>query len=114
MKTRPSRRLLRRIERSYATRYPARGTDGAYRSGDGWAWGVMKPMANADATAQAYVNMPIPGFWTQAVASADGKSWAPKCAPKFDPDDPKHGRGLCRACDRVQTAQRQPGGWHAQ
>jgi hypothetical protein len=77
----------------------ARTADGTYRSGDGWAWGVMKPMANADATAQAYVNMPIPGFWTQAVASADGKSWVPKCAPKFDPDDPKHAPGyevLCR------------------
>jgi hypothetical protein len=77
----------------------ARDSAGAYRSGDGWAWGVMKPMTTADGASQAYVNMPIPGFWTQAVASPDGKSWAPKCAPKFDPDDPKHAPGyevLCR------------------
>jgi hypothetical protein len=77
----------------------ARTADGSYRSGDGWAWSVMKPMANAGATAQAYVDVPIPGFWTAAVASPDGKSWIAKCAPKFDPEDPQHAPGyevLCR------------------
>lgn len=29
-----------------------------------------------------------------------------------DPDDPRHGRGLCRGCDSRQTAARQPGGWN--
>jgi 5-methylcytosine-specific restriction protein A len=28
-----------------------------------------------------------------------------------DPYDPAFGRGLCDACDRRQTARRQPGGW---
>lgn len=29
-----------------------------------------------------------------------------------DPNDPSFGRGLCAECDKRQTAQRQPGGWH--
>jgi hypothetical protein len=77
----------------------ARDAAGAYRSGDGWAWGVMKPMASADGSTQAYVNIGIPGFWTLAEPSADGKAWAPKCSPEFDPDNPKHKAGfevLCR------------------
>jgi hypothetical protein len=79
-----------------------RNEDGSYRSGDGWAWSVMKPMPNADGTAQAYVNIPIPGFWTQAVASQDGTAWVPKCAPKFDPDDPKHVPGYEKLCRKAQ------------
>lgn len=31
-----------------------------------------------------------------------------------DPDDPKHGRGLCGPCHKQQTALLQPGGWNAQ
>jgi hypothetical protein len=76
-----------------------RNDDGSYRSGDGWSWSVMKPMPNADGTAQAYVNIAFPGFWTQVVPSPDGTAWAPKCAPKFDPDDASHEAGyevLCR------------------
>jgi len=30
----------------------------------------------------------------------------------LDPNDPQYGRGLCTQCDKTQTAQRQPGGWH--
>lgn len=30
----------------------------------------------------------------------------------LNPDDPKHGRGLCAACHNQQTARNQPGGWH--
>lgn len=30
----------------------------------------------------------------------------------LDPNDPQYGRGLCIQCDKQQTAQRQPGGWH--
>ncbi|MGW6913723.1 holin [Kitasatospora sp. NPDC054939] len=29
-----------------------------------------------------------------------------------DPDDPKHGRGLCHSCHSRETAQHQPGGWN--
>ena len=30
----------------------------------------------------------------------------------LDPDDPRHGRGLCPPCHSSETAQHQPGGWH--
>jgi hypothetical protein len=60
-----------------------RKPDGSYRSGDGWAWSAQKPFATADGTAQAYVNVAIPGFWTDVVASADGTTWEPACAPRF-------------------------------
>jgi 5-methylcytosine-specific restriction protein A len=30
----------------------------------------------------------------------------------FDPDDPKHGRGLCKPCHDSETAKNQPGGWN--
>ena len=80
----------------------ARDDAGGYRSGDGWAWGVMKPMPTADGKSQAYVNMPIPGFWTQAVPGPDGKAWMPKCAPRFDPDDPKHAAGYEVLCRKAQ------------
>jgi hypothetical protein len=76
-----------------------RGPDGGYASGDGWAWSVQKPMPTADGASQAYVNIAIPGFWTQAVPSPDGKAWIPACAPRFSPDDPNHAPGyevLCR------------------
>jgi hypothetical protein len=76
-----------------------RNDDGSYRSGDGWAWTVMKPLPTPDGTALAYVNIPIPGFWTDATASPDGSAWIARCARKFDPDDPAHVAGyevLCR------------------
>lgn len=31
----------------------------------------------------------------------------------LDPNDPQHGRGLCGPCHASETAQHQPGGWHA-
>lgn len=31
-----------------------------------------------------------------------------------NPNDPKHGRGLCGACHSWHTSQDQPGGWNAQ
>lgn len=34
-------------------------------------------------------------------------------AAGLDPDDPRHGRGLCRPCHSRHTAVAQPGGWHA-
>ncbi|MGW4728861.1 holin [Streptomyces shenzhenensis] len=30
-----------------------------------------------------------------------------------DPDDPRHGRGLCGPCHSSETARHQPGGWAA-
>ncbi|MDB4956411.1 MAG: hypothetical protein JWO36_3980 [Myxococcales bacterium] len=77
----------------------ARNPDGSYKSGDGWGWNAMKPFQTADGKAQAYVNVNIPGFWTQTVPSKDGKTWTPKCSPRFHPDDPAHVPGyevLCR------------------
>jgi len=79
-----------------------RNDDGSYRSGDGWAWAVMKPMPNAEGTALAYVNIGIPGFWTHTVPSPDGTAWVGKCAPKFDPDDPKHAPGYEALCRKAQ------------
>lgn len=32
----------------------------------------------------------------------------------MDPDDPRHGRGLCASCHSKHTAATQPGGWHTQ
>ena len=77
----------------------ARNPDGSYKSGDGWGWGAMKPLQTADGTTQAYVDVAIPGFWTDTEASKDGKTWVPKCAPRFNPADPAHAHGyevLCR------------------
>ncbi|MFB7224215.1 MULTISPECIES: holin [Terrabacteria group] len=34
-------------------------------------------------------------------------------AAGLDPNDPKHGRGLCGPCHSSHTAAEQPGGWHA-
>lgn len=31
----------------------------------------------------------------------------------LDPDDPQHGRGLCKRCHDTETAEHQPGGWNA-
>jgi 5-methylcytosine-specific restriction protein A len=31
----------------------------------------------------------------------------------LDPNDPQHGRGLCKPCHDRETAQNQPGGWNA-
>jgi hypothetical protein len=81
-----------------------RNADGTYKSGDGWAWSVQKPMPTSDGTAQAYVNIGIPGFWTDVAAApspadATKKIWKPVCAPRFDPDDKSHTAGyevLCR------------------
>lgn len=30
----------------------------------------------------------------------------------LDPDDPEHGRGLCKSCHDKETAINQPGGWN--
>jgi hypothetical protein len=77
----------------------ARDADGSYASGDGWGWNAMKPFQTADGDKQAYVNVNIPGFWTQTVPSKDGKTWVPRCAPRFNAEDADHVPGyevLCR------------------
>lgn len=77
----------------------ARNADGTYKSGDGWGWSIMKPFQTQDAKTQAYVSPTIPGFWTLAVPSADGKRWEPKCSPRFTKGDPNAAPGfevLCR------------------
>lgn len=33
-------------------------------------------------------------------------------AAGLNPDDPQHGRGLCKPCHDRETARHQPGGWH--
>lgn len=33
-------------------------------------------------------------------------------AEGLDPNDPAHGRGLCKPCHDRSTARLQPGGWH--
>ncbi|MEO7095413.1 MAG: Ig domain-containing protein [Polyangiales bacterium] len=77
----------------------ARKDDGTYASGDGWAWSAQKPFQTQDGKTQAYVNVTIPGFWTQTVASKDGKSWEPKCGPRWTtgaPDVVDESDKLCR------------------
>jgi hypothetical protein len=61
----------------------ARNPDGSYRSGDGWAWSAQKPFQSADGKTQQYVNIAIPGFWTDTRPSKDGTTWVPACAEKF-------------------------------
>jgi hypothetical protein len=77
----------------------ARNPDASYKSGDGWGWAVMKPLPTTDGTAQAYVDVPITGFWTATAPSKDRTTWMPVCAPRFNPADPAHApgyEGLCR------------------
>ena len=47
----------------------ARSDDGSYKSGDGWGWSAQKPFQTSDGAGQAYVNVTIPGFWTETVPS---------------------------------------------
>jgi hypothetical protein len=77
----------------------ARNPDGSYKSGDGWGWNAMKPFQTKEGSTQAYVNVNIPGFWTDTMPSKDGKTWVPKCAARFNADDKAHVAGyevLCR------------------
>ncbi len=79
-----------------------RDAAGHYVSGDGWGWSAMKPFQTADGTGQAYVNIAIPGFWTDLVpgkARTHDLPWQPRCAPRFDVNSPDHVPGydaLCR------------------
>jgi len=65
----------------------ARNADGSYKSGDAWGWSAQKPFQTSEGSTQVYQNVAIPGFWTETVPSKDGKTWVPRCAPRFNPED---------------------------
>jgi hypothetical protein len=65
----------------------ARDAEGSYKSGDGWGWSALKPFRTSDGLTQAYQNVAIPGFWTETVPSKDNKTWVPRCAQRFNPED---------------------------
>lgn len=46
------------------------------------------------------------------VADHYPKSREDLIALAMNPDDPKHGRGLCEGCHNTETARNQPGGWN--
>jgi 5-methylcytosine-specific restriction protein A len=46
------------------------------------------------------------------VADHHPRSRRQLAAAGLNPDDPAHGRGLCKPCHDRATAQHQPGGWH--
>jgi hypothetical protein len=76
-----------------------RNPDGSYKSGDAWAWSIMKPFATEDGKTQSWVNPAIPGFWTDTKPTEDGKSWVGKCADKYTVGTPGYVKGyevLCR------------------
>ena len=77
----------------------ARKADGTYASGDAWGWSAMKPFQTQDAKSQAFVNVTIPGFWTATAPSKDGKTWEPRCGPRWTagtPDNPGGYDAICR------------------
>jgi 5-methylcytosine-specific restriction enzyme A len=47
------------------------------------------------------------------VADHHPRSRRQLAAAGADPNDPRHGRGLCASCHSRATAQAQPGGWNA-
>lgn len=76
-----------------------RNPDGSYKSGDAWAWSIMKPFPTEDGKSQRWVNPSIPGFWTDTKPSEDGKTWIGKCADKYTAGTKGHVKGfevLCR------------------
>ena len=75
-----------------------RDAGGNYVSGDGWGWSAQKPFQTQEGSSQVYQNVSIPGFWTETVPAKDGKTWVPRCAARFNPED-RFVRGyeiLCR------------------
>lgn len=79
----------------------ARNADGTYKSGDAWAWNALKPFPTADGKSQQWVNVRIPGFWTQTVPSENGKTWVPKCAPKYSAGEKGHVAGFEKLCRKT-------------
>ncbi len=82
----------------------ARKADGSYKSGDGWAWGAMKPFPTADGKSQHYINIVVPGFWTATHAadevnpSGTRKVWGPVCADRYIKGRPGYAPGYDKLC----------------
>jgi hypothetical protein len=76
----------------------ARNPDGSYKSGDAWAWSAMKPFQTEDGKTQQWVNVVIPGFWTDTKPSGDGKSWVGKCGDKYTPGTKTYVKGFEQLC----------------
>lgn len=53
------------------------------------------------------------GHAWSTVADHHPTSRADLIAQGHDPNDPSRGRGVCKRCHDRETAQHQPGGWHA-
>lgn len=73
-----------------------RDAEGKYVSGDAWGWTVMKPKPAGGK--MTIGNIPIKGFVTDVVASADGGSWEMKCGPAFDPRSKAHDPRIAKLC----------------
>lgn len=58
-----------------------RGPDGAYESGDGWAWHVMKVKPHDGR--MEYINVPIKGFLSDVAPTAAGDAYELRCPPRF-------------------------------
>ncbi|HUH02462.1 MAG TPA: hypothetical protein VML75_10725, partial [Kofleriaceae bacterium] len=75
-----------------------RDADGNYAYGDGWAWGVMRPLYKAGRPSLEFENVGFPGFVTDLKPSADNSTWDAVCGARWNPDDPKHEPGMEVAC----------------
>jgi 5-methylcytosine-specific restriction enzyme A len=53
------------------------------------------------------------GLAESTVADHHPRSRRELIALDLDPNDPEHGRGLCKPCHDRATAEHQPGGWAA-
>ena len=79
----------------------ARKADGSYDHGDGWGWSAQKPFQSQDAKSQTYVNVTIPGFWTSTAPSKDGKTWEPKCGPRWNAGSAENPGGFEAICRKT-------------
>lgn len=77
-----------------------RNEDGSYKSGDAWAWNVMKVKPHDGR--MTFVNVPIKGFAAAVKAGAAG--WEMTCGSVFDPKSERRDErltGLCRDTGHV-------------
>ena len=82
----------------------ARNDHGAYASGDGWAWMILKAkVVDASGTPRiGIVSGQIPGVTTAVRPNETMTGWLSVCAPKFDPDNPDHAPGYDVLCRKTQ------------
>jgi len=71
-----------------------RNEDGSYKSGDAWAWNVMKVKPKDGHL--AFVNVPIKGFAT--AVKAEGDHWEMTCGSLFDPKSERRDERLVGLC----------------